>query len=525
MNINIPIPSVPSSLIATEEQQLFINYPGTDNICLNSVAGSGKTTTIILRCKFLIAQMIAAGLRPHKAIAICCFNTDIAAEIRHKIALYGLSEWVDAGTLHSFGNGMLRRRWPSIRPNASKLYDLSDVITKRHRVNWAVKKPLIRCVELAKNLGMTIDGIPLDFDRIINDYDIDIPEVVSYAKFLELCVDLFDLSIKAVTETNPPDIDFTDQLFIPPLLNLDTRVKFRYVFIDEAQDTNLVRYWIARRIAQPGAQICVVGDDHQAIYGWTGAGASTLQWLTSELNATTLSLTYSFRCASSIIAEAQKYVPQIKPRPDAPIGIVDRINEDQFSQLMPDFGPSQVILCRLNWPLMSIAMTLIKRNIRFYIEGKDFGKKLEALADRWGYLTLDKYLPELTDHITKLVTEAEQSGNDQRAQDYRDREQAMRALISQCNTKPNATTDDLTHLISSIFHDTKPGDKPSCITLSTIHKAKGREWPHVILYGRNAFQPSPSARTPEALAQEHNLLYVAITRAISHLTYVNVQIK
>lgn len=526
MNINISIPSTPSIASASPEQAIFVTAPLTGNICLNSVSGSGKTTAILLRCKYLIEQMIASGLRPHKAIAICCFGKDIAAEIKHKVELAGFSDWIDAGTLHSFGGAMLRRRWPSIRPNSSKLYNLADKVTKRHRVNWAVKKPLIRCVSIAKNTGMTLNDIPLDFHHIINSYDIDIPDVVTFAKFVELCIELFDLSIKAVTESNPPDIDFDDQLFMPAYLDLETRQKFRYIFIDEAQDTNLVRFWIALRIAQPSAQICVVGDTHQAIFGWTGAGSSSLSWMSAQLNATQLDLTVCFRCATSIIAEAQKFVPHIQAAPSAPTGEVTRINEAEFTSLIPSLNGTQVILCRLNFPLMQIAMQLIRQNVRFYIEGKDFGKKLEELADRWGYLTLDKYLPELSAHITKLVKENQEAGQDERAQDYLDRQQAMIALISQCRSKnQSATTEDLTYLIQSLFHDTKPGETPTCITLSTIHKSKGREWDHVFLYGRNIYQPSPSARTPEAMEQENNLLYVGITRAKTKLTYVQLPPK
>jgi superfamily I DNA/RNA helicase len=79
--------------------------------------------------------------------------------------------------------------------------------------------------------------------------------------------------------------------------------------------------------------------------------------------------------------------------------------------------------------------------------------------------------------------------------------------------------------INSLFGDTPAGERPRVVTLSTIHKSKGREWPRVLWWGANAYQPSPFARQVWQQGQERNLMYVAATRAQETLVHVTVEKK
>ena len=74
--------------------------------------------------------------------------------------------------------------------------------------------------------------------------------------------------------------------------------------------------------------------------------------------------------------------------------------------------------------------------------------------------------------------------------------------------------------IRGLFEDTTGPQQ--VLTLSTVHKSKGREWSHVVLWGRNAFMPSKYARKDWQADQEKNLMYVAVTRAMCRLTEVTV---
>ena len=73
-----------------------------------------------------------------------------------------------------------------------------------------------------------------------------------------------------------------------------------------------------------------------------------------------------------------------------------------------------------------------------------------------------------------------------------------------------------------MFGNTKDGEQPPVLTLSTVHKSKGREWQRVYILGRAKYMPSPYAKKAWQIEQESNLEYVAITRAIAELIDVPV---
>src|SRR6185503_3703362 len=83
-----------------------------------------------------------------------------------------------------------------------------------------------------------------------------------------------------------------------------------------------------------------------------------------------------------------------------------------------------------------------------------------------------------------------------------------------------ATIDELKERINSLFQDSEYQRKPT-LTLSTVHKAKGREWPKVFIWGRRDYMPSSWARQAWQQEQEQNLIYVAVTRAQDQLVLVN----
>ena len=80
--------------------------------------------------------------------------------------------------------------------------------------------------------------------------------------------------------------------------------------------------------------------------------------------------------------------------------------------------------------------------------------------------------------------------------------------------------DDLVADIENMFGNTPDGQQPQVLTLSTIHKSKGREWHRVYLLGREKYMPSPYAKKDWQMEQEKNLEYVAITRALKELIMV-----
>jgi superfamily I DNA/RNA helicase len=84
---------------------------------------------------------------------------------------------------------------------------------------------------------------------------------------------------------------------------------------------------------------------------------------------------------------------------------------------------------------------------------------------------------------------------------------------------------DLKATIERMFGNTKPGERPTTIVLSTVHKSKGREWDRVYILGRDQLMPSRYARQDWQVQQELNLIYVAITRAKAELIDVALEEK
>src|SRR5258708_34521393 len=91
-------------------------------------------------------------------------------------------------------------------------------------------------------------------------------------------------------------VDFDDMILFPLIKNL--RVKFGkdLIFLDEAQDLSRVRQALAKKFVKPGGRMVVVGDDRQAIYGFSGADAAALDNLTSSLGAIKMPLSITWRC-------------------------------------------------------------------------------------------------------------------------------------------------------------------------------------------------------------------------------------
>ena len=89
---------------------------------------------------------------------------------------------------------------------------------------------------------------------------------------------------------------------------------FRWVFVDEAQDTNPARRAMIRAMLAPGGRVVAVGDRHQAIYGFAGADADSLDLIAADFNASRLPLTTTYRCPQAVVSFAQQWVSAYRMR-------------------------------------------------------------------------------------------------------------------------------------------------------------------------------------------------------------------
>lgn len=524
----------------TEEQMACVNWTNNPrgHLIIEAVAGSGKTFTIIQMIANIINRWHAEGHKPSKLIALMAFNAKIRDELKFRIDQLGLSQWVEVNTVHGFGFSAFKQSFGPRKPNTFKLSDILDPWLKAHKLSWEFSKPICTAVSIAKDSGMGLffPNNTAEWKRLIAYHDLSWNEdKLPFNLFLTLASDLF---FKSLQDTSK--IDFNDMIYMPLEKSLPFP-QFDFVFIDEAQDTNATRREVAKRMlkkvnnnftptklielsekykcsSQPG-HLIAVGDRHQAIYGFTGADNDALDILKKEFNAAELPLSTCFRCSKAVISHAQSIVPHIRHRTGAIQGEVLTTPEYNFEENLFQHGiehryQTSAILCRKNAPLISLAFKLLNARIPCRIEGKDIGQELIRFCKK--FKTNDK--PSLTLALRKHLTDQSLKLPAYKLEQLQDKVSAITSVL----TLPHVTSlTILFQTLEQLFSDYDPKAPPK-LTLSSIHKSKGLEWPTVYLLGRNAWMPSKFATQDWMLDQEHNLTYVAITRAKEILYEVTV---
>jgi hypothetical protein len=184
---------------------------------------------------------------------------------------------------------------------------------------------------------------------------------------------------------------------------------------------------------------------------------------------------------------------------------------------------ADAILCRNNAPLVDLFFALLKRGIPSHIEGKDLSGKLLKMSGRWPKIkSLVALGGKLVEYKERQVQKSLASGREDRAGEVSDTVDSIMAIIE--GLPKGSSTKDLQNKIIEMFGDSKEERCENTLTLTTIHKSKGREWNRVFWYGRNRWNPSSYARQDWQMEQETNLMYVAGTRAKTTLVDVVVPI-
>lgn len=496
------------SFVPSRQQKEFFDWvsDGEGNAILEACAGSGKTTTLVK----------AAALTTGK-LTFTAFNKKIAEEIKRKIRVeaddtmdFSLDGRVHCATFHSLGFGMLRRAFPELKnQNAIDEQKRKAILLETCKVPENARTLAFVLLNLGRQagLGAVIDmRNPALWAELIEHFGLE--EQLDDAKVsVDTAIELAQLLMWHAAR--PTDvIDYNDMLWLPLVHNLSA-YQTPWLFVDEAQDTNVVRRELAKRVLAPGGRAVFVGDPAQAIYGFTGADSDALELIAADFDTWWMPLTVSYRCPRSVVKLAQQWVPRIEAAPTAQEGEVIELPGGP-QEMMPKLAKGDVVLCRNTAPLVSLALSLIRQRKRAHVEGRDIGRGLLSLTNKWPTLhdDSDAWVKRLSQWRDDMVAHYIGLGKETSAEAVTDKFDTIAALAE------NATTvADIRAIIESIFDDTTADDAAQRITLSTIHKSKGREWPRVFWYQRRALQPSKYARQEWQHEQERNLMYVAATRA------------
>ncbi len=268
-------------------------------------AGSGKTRTITYR----IANLLEHGVSIYHILALT-FTNKAAREMRRRIeTLTGKSldsTWI--GTFHSICCRILRRDIEKLGYSRSfSIYDQDDQL----RVIKAVLKELD--IDEKFLPPKEVSAYISDMKNHVWNAD----EWLAHAdktyrtQRIHDVIVAYEAHLKAANALDFDDLLFkTLQLFIdhPPILSYYQQ-QFRYVHVDEYQDTNFAQYHIIRLLTQDSRNLCVVGDDDQSIYAWRGADIrNILNFEKDYPDAKVIKLEQNYRSTGNILAAANDII-------------------------------------------------------------------------------------------------------------------------------------------------------------------------------------------------------------------------
>jgi hypothetical protein len=202
----------------------------------------------------------------------------------------------------------------------------------------------------------------------------------------------------------------------------------------------------------------------------------------------------------SVVREANAIVPELQPRPGAPEGIV---KQSTVEQLRKDAQPGDMVLSRVNAPLISLCYRWLAEGRRAMIQGRNIGQGLASWITNCHAVSVPQLCGAVNEWCTKEVARLAAAERD--TQSTIDKAECLIALAEGCST-----VEDVIAKCERLFGEAKSSE--GCILLSSTHRAKGLEADRVWVL-RDTYLRWPGV-------EEKNLLYVAITRAKRELIYV-----
>ena len=279
------------------------------SILILAGAGSGKTRTITYRIAHMIENV---GISPYSILAVT-FTNKAAKEMRERVEeLVGdIAKACIISTFHSFGMRLLRMYGKEVGYNSNfTIYDTDD------------QKRIVKAILKGQNLS--INGVKLterDLVSMISKIKEQIKTLDEYSVMNKQIVEVYDKYNRALLESNA--MDFSDillntyKLLQKPEILEKVQNKYKYIMIDEYQDTNNLQYKIIDLIARKSSNLCVVGDENQSIYGFRGANIlNILNFETNYNNAKIIKLEENYRSTTTILDAANELIKNNKSSKD-----------------------------------------------------------------------------------------------------------------------------------------------------------------------------------------------------------------
>ncbi|MEX0659118.1 MAG: ATP-dependent DNA helicase UvrD2 [Egibacteraceae bacterium] len=525
-------------------------------VCILAGAGSGKTRTITHR----IANQVASGVaRPDQILAVT-FTERAATELAERLRGLGLPAPVRAATFHAAAWAQLRYFWPRFGAGAP----LPEVLP--HKVRLLVPTARRARVE-ARDLAAEIEWAkarriaPDDFASRAADRDGPLP--------VDDLAEIYTAYEAAKTRGNL--IDYEDMLLLTTRLITEdadvaaqVRGRYRYLTVDEFQDVNPAQWALLHAWLGEADDLCVVGDDDQTIYSFTGATSAYLTGFRDHFpHARLVTLTESYRSTPEVLALANGLLPRKRdgrraplttrlPAGPAPVFTECADAEEEVAAVVTAITrllaegtpPGEIAICyRVNSQSETFEAALADAGIPHVVRGETgfFGRPeirqaLGALRDGAGRAPppapppaggAAPAAPPRADRAVERVLRDRLSFNPRQeptGEAARERWRNLVALLEiaalAVQARPDVTYEEIvSDLDDRAARGQETATPDGAVTLLTMHKAKGLEFDAVFLVAlEEGMMPISHARDDDvAIAEERRLLYVGATRARRHL--------
>lgn len=498
-----------------DDQRRAVTSPAMP-LAVVAPAGSGKTRVLTTR----IAHRVATGDIEPAHILCVTFTRKAAAELHTRLRALGLHERIEAGTFHAVALRQLQDRWaaagrtppaildrirPFLRDQVVPDATPNEIADLAGEISWA-RARLVRPSGYEQAAAAAGRRARRPAHWIAERF-----RAYEAAKSERHVVDFDDL-LAACTSALEGDTAFAAA----------QRWRFRHLFVDEFQDVNPLQFALLEAWRGDRWDVFAVGDPHQSIYGWNGADPGLLvdlrrRWPVLEtihLDRTHRSTPQVTRAAASVIRAAglpdRHPVAAGTPGPPARLrSHADEVAEISFvaTAIRRRRGPdapwsSFAVLARTHDQILDAERGLAAAGIPTRM------RRQATLLDEH---SVRQVLGRLARDERPLLTAFGDLGAEYEG------DEAVEALADVAEERveidPGITGIDFAAWARAQLTD-GADDDVEAVTVSTIHAAKGLEWPVVHVVGcEEGSIPHVSARRKSAREEEARLLYVAITRA------------
>jgi superfamily I DNA/RNA helicase len=517
----------------------FLNWKSGHNIVVNALAGTGKTSTI---------ECLGSHVNERFPVLYCAFNRHNADEARvklshlpmqvrtiHSVGMGGLryaaqkaghritSRYVDSSKYHRYckealelavNDGIVKRWDWKENETCAGILPISDKAREALEEEWPLSE-VKRIVNLCRSKLVSFDKLNGEGEQVLLDlcweFGLEIPEA-AVTEILWIVLNAMNRGRASLFHT----IDYTDMVWGVSALNLRL-YQFPWVLVDECQDLSEAQLGVVMRaVWQKNGRLLFVGDRHQAIYGFAGAGTDSVDRIVEMTRGRELPLSTSWRCPVSHLELAQQIVPEIEPAPNAIQGVIEDVKYSALSKTVTD---GDIVLCRRTAPLISLCFSLIAEGIAAQVRGRNIGEQIANLMEKvspkrgFSFDSFPSYVSKWQNKaINKALRRTDGDEDDPAVQAIKDQADAMVAFweLSEATTLQGLQSE-----VMSVFAE--DSDSPS-VWLSTVHRAKGLESDRVFILDYEHIRMR--TRTDWQAEQEANLEYIALTRSKHSLFFI-----